>query len=180
MRDWNVVATVRNEAYAEARRALGELGPVAKTDYFNVLVMAVPDVRAFAESLAAFWQADPDLAGILGRVTPLERTFELQSAAELEERAREAVAPWLEQLAGASFHVRMHRRGFKGRISSQAEERFLDGWIEARLAEAGRPAATVTFADPDFILDLETVGQRGGVSLWSRDDLARYPFLRLD
>ena len=179
MRDWNVVATVRDEAYAAARRVLGELGPVARTDYFNVLVMRVPEVREFAERLTAFWEADPDLDAILGRVTPLERLFEFQTAAEFEARAREAATPWVEGLAGARFHVRMHRRGFRGRLSSQQEERFLDRWIQQRLAgTAGEPG--VDFADPDWIIDLETVGQRGGMSLWSRADLARFPFLHLD
>lgn len=176
--DWNVVATVRDGAYAEARRALAELGPVQRTDYFNVLVLEVADVRAFAEALAGFWAADPDLGAVLGRVTPLERLFEFQSPAEFEARARAAATPWLDRLAGSRFHVRMHRRGFKGRLSSQDEERFLDRWVLASLGDGDR--AAVDFDDPDWILDLETVGQRGGMSLWSRADLGRFPFLHLD
>jgi len=179
VRDWNVVATVRDGAYPEARRILAELGPVAKTDYFNVLVLRVGDIREFMERLATFWEADPKMAGVLGRVTPLARLFGFQSPAELEAAAKEAVVPWVASLAGTRFHVRMHRRGFKGRLSSQEEERFLDRWIRERLAE-DHQSAEVAFDDPDWILDLETVGQRGGVSLWSRAELARYPFLRLD
>jgi hypothetical protein len=38
----------------------------------------------------------------------------------------------------------------------------------------------ITFADPDAILALETVDCRAGLSLWSREDLQRYPFLHLD
>lgn len=179
MGDWNVVATVRDRAYKEARRVLGELGPVAWTDYFNVLVMRVPEVQRFAEDLLVFWEADPNLNRVLGRVTPLERLFDFQSPTELEARAKEAVTPWLGELAGTRFYVRMHRRGFKGRISSPEVERLLDRWIRERVAEEGH-SAEVDFDDPDWIVDLETVGQRGGVACWDRAERARYPFLNLD
>jgi tRNA(Ser,Leu) C12 N-acetylase TAN1 len=38
----------------------------------------------------------------------------------------------------------------------------------------------ITFEDPDAILALETVGTRAGLSLWTREDLQRYPLLHLD
>ena len=34
--------------------------------------------------------------------------------------------------------------------------------------------------DPDVILDVEIVAQQAGLSLWSRDQRKRYPFLKLD
>lgn len=43
-----------------------------------------------------------------------------------------------------------------------------------------REQARVDFDDPDFIVVLETVGQRGGMSLWSREQRQRYPFVNLD
>lgn len=179
MKDWNVVATVRGKAYPEARRALSELAPVAQTDFMNVLVLRVEDVGHFTEKLAIVWQANPGLKRILGRVTPLERLFEFQTPSEFEARAKEAAEPWLGSLADSRFHVRMHRRGFRGRLSSQEEEQFLDRWIQERMKEAGH-SAEVDFDDPDWILDLETVGQRGGMNLWGREGLLRYPFLNLD
>jgi len=30
------------------------------------------------------------------------------------------------------------------------------------------------------VIDIETVGNRAGLSLWARDDLRHYPFLRID
>ena len=33
------------------------------------------------------------------------------------------------------------------------------------------------FEDPDCVLLIETVGQRGGLALWTREELKRYPFL---
>ncbi len=78
-----------------------------------------------------------------------------------------------------SFHVRMHRRGFKGRISSHDEERFLDKILLEELGRMGNPGH-ITFEDPDAILVVETVGQQAGLSCWNREDLQRYPLLRLD
>jgi tRNA(Ser,Leu) C12 N-acetylase TAN1 len=40
--------------------------------------------------------------------------------------------------------------------------------------------ASIDFQDPDAILAVETVGQRGGLSLWTREQLRTYPFLGLD
>jgi hypothetical protein len=47
------------------------------------------------------------------------------------------------------------------------------------LQAAGTPGR-ITFSDPDVIIALETVGTRAGLSLWTREDLARHRFLRLD
>jgi len=179
MRDWNVVVTTREEGFEPAKAALRELGPVSGTDYFNVLVMRVADPGAFAERLLQWLEVNPLLTEWLGRVSPAQATFDFQTPQQLEEKAREAVTPWLERFRGCRFHVRMHRRGFKGRISSQAEERFLDGFLISAFPEEGeRPE--MDFDDPDLILDLETVGQRAGLALWTRQDLVRYPFLHLD
>jgi len=72
-----------------------------------------------------------------------------------------------------SFLVRLHRHGFKGRLSTPKEERFLDEALLDALDALGRPG----FADPDAILQIETIDGRAGVSLWRREDLRRYPFL---
>jgi tRNA(Ser,Leu) C12 N-acetylase TAN1 len=53
-----------------------------------------------------------------------------------------------------------------------------DALLEAT-GEAGRPGH-ITFEDPDAIVAVETVGTQAGLSLWMREDLKRYPFLRLD
>jgi hypothetical protein len=73
----------------------------------------------------------------------------------------------------------MCRRGFKGRLSSMDEEHFLDGHLLGLLERAGTPGR-ITFDDPDAIISVETVGPRSGLSLWTREELARYPFLGLD
>ena len=38
----------------------------------------------------------------------------------------------------------------------------------------------IGFEDPDAVIDIETVGNRAGISLWTREDLQRFEFLRPD
>jgi tRNA(Ser,Leu) C12 N-acetylase TAN1 len=83
------------------------------------------------------------------------------------------------KLAGKSFHVRVHRRGFRRQLSARNEEQQLGAVLFEALEAAGSPA-TVTFGDPDAIVVIETVGERAGVSLFSREDMQRCPFLRFD
>ena len=179
MEDWNVVVSVRDDEYKRARGLLREFGPVGPTEFFNVLVMKVADIHAFVESLRERLALEPQQLECLGRVMPLTHCFVFQSAEEFEGKARETVMSWLPVLAGKTFHVRMHRRGFKGRLSGQDEERFFGHMLIERLKAEGAPGG-ISFDDPDVIVAVETVGQRAGLSLWSRAERNLYPFLRLD
>ena len=179
MEDWNVVATVRDHRFAQAWRLLEEFGQVAKTAFYNVLAVKVDDIDTFLNDLHARLTAVPAISECLAKVLPVTSTFSFQTPEEFEQQAMAAVTPWLPGLAGKSFHVRMHRRGFKGRLNSQQEERFLDHYIVESLAGAGR-TATVAFHEPEVIIAVETIGQRAGLSLWHCDELARFPLVRLD
>lgn len=178
MREWNVVASIQQEGFRESIRLLAQYGEVGKTDYFNVLVAKVEDIQVFLEALRARVEAEPGTMNFLGRVVPVTRTFSFQNPAEFEERAKEAALAWVPELAGKTFHVRMHRRGLKGRLSSQEEEKLLAGALLADLGE--NEPGRIDFEDPDAILAVETVGTRAGLSLWTREALQRYSFLRLD
>lgn len=179
MHDWNVVVTVHEGGYSQARHFLERFGPVARTDFFNILVMRTADHGEFLEELRDEALRDPAGASSLARVVPVTQTFTFQSPAEFDDKARQAVTAWLPTLAGKRFHLRMHRRGFKGRLSSMDEERFLDTFLLEALAAAGTPGH-IAFDDPDAIIALETIGPRAGLSLWSREELRRYPLLHLD
>lgn len=179
MHDWNVVITVHERGFDNAREFLSDYGQPRTTDYFNVLTIEVADVSAFLEQIRQQFDDKPDMQAYIARIMPVHERFQFQSLEEFEEKAREAIAPWSPKFAGTSFHVRMHRRGFKGRISSQEEEQTLDHFIIETLARTGQ-SASVTFDDPDLILVIETVGQGGGAALWTREDSERYGFLKLD
>ncbi len=179
MHDWNIVVTVREGGFLKACRLLGMMGKVSRTEFFNVLVMRIDDIRQLLEWLRGRTVEDPVVLESIARLVPLTHTFSFQSPGMFEERAAETVSQWIPALADKSFHVRMHRRGFKGRLSSMDEERFLDVYLLDALEKTGTPGRIV-FDDPDFIIAVESVGTRAGLSLWSRDDLQLYPFLKLD
>jgi hypothetical protein len=125
MIDWNIVVTVKEHGYRQASDILRDFGTVSRTDFFNVMVMRVDDALQFVEDLHACLQSLPGVRASLARVMPVTEKFSYQSAEEFEACVRQQVELWLPRLAGKAFHVRMHRRGFKGRLSSQNEELFL-------------------------------------------------------
>jgi tRNA(Ser,Leu) C12 N-acetylase TAN1 len=177
MIDWNVVVSVRTAGYPLARRYLKTLGRVERTDYYNVLVAAVEDVPLFLEALRRDTELQPELRAALARVLPVARVFRFQSVEEFTAAARAAVDAFVPQLAGGAFYVRIHRRGFRGRIVSPTIERQLDQWLLERLAATGA-TGQVRFTDPDAVVVIETLGQQAGCALVTRAARERYPFLR--
>jgi tRNA(Ser,Leu) C12 N-acetylase TAN1 len=179
MKDWNVVVTLKGREFGRALGYLRRWGEVAPSDFFNVLVMKVADPRAFLEHLRAEAERDPDSVRFLARVTPVERTFAFHSTEEFEVRAKEALRELAPALAGRSFHVRVHRRGFKGQLHSLDEEHVLDDALLDRLRDEGAPGR-LAFEDPDAVVTVETVGTQAGTSLWTREEVHRHPFLHPD
>jgi hypothetical protein len=177
--DWNVVVCVHSPHFGHARALLAGLGRVRQTGFYNVLVMQVDDGRQLLEVLRTHADADPGVRAALARVVPSMHSFGFRTPAEFERGGDEIVLTWAHALAGHSFHVRLHRRGLKGRLVSPAEERHIDQTILDESERLGRPAR-VDFDDPDFIVAVETVNRRAGVSLWTREDRQRFPLLGLD
>lgn len=179
MRQWNAVVTVHDGGFTEGLKVLNQYGEVAKSDFFNVLLLRAVDPFQVLTDLHGELHNNPALSRAISRFMPLERLFTFQSPEEFEERCRENVLPFVPRLANARFHVRMHRRGFKGKLSSMDEERFLDEFILHHLGRAGTPG-TIAFDDADAVIALETVGTQGGLSLWTREQLVQFPLLHLD
>ncbi|HKZ17835.1 MAG TPA: THUMP domain-containing protein [Geobacteraceae bacterium] len=179
MHDWNVVVTVHEAGFSKGYKFLETMGLVAKTDFFNVLVMRVEDIRRALELLHGKLAEDPDIANLIARFVPVTHTFNFQSPEMFEVKAREIVSQWVPILAGKSFHVRMRRRGFKGRLSSMEEERFLDEHLLEALEKTGTPGR-ITFTDPDYVIAVVTIGTQAGFSLWTREELRRFALLKPD
>lgn len=178
MRDWNVVVTVLPDGFRDAVRILAPFGPVVATDYYGVLVMKVDDGRAFMESLRALLTRDATLANVVARLVPVTETFTYESAEEFRAKTDAVVAAWAADLAGRRFYVRMHRRGFKGKLASNAEERRLGEFLLARVPP-GREPAHIDFERPDVVIAVETVGTQSGLARFSREELDRFELLRL-
>lgn len=179
MFEWNVVVTVQGDDFTRACQIFSQFGQVKRSGYYNVILLKVADLRAFLDRLSAMVTNVPDLLTMVSRVMPAEASFTFQDREGFESQARAIALEWVPRLAGKSFHVRMHRRGFHAQMSSRDEEQFLDAAILAALEARGTPG-WISFEDPDAIIDVDTVDNRAGLSLWAREDLARYPFLKLD
>ena len=160
-----------------ARDLLAEYGAVRKTGYYNVLVMRVASSTEFVMKLDRRLQRNSDLLAYVSRIAPVAYAFDFETPEDFESRMQEILAGLAPGLSGKTFHVRMHRRGLKGVISSPAEERILDEALLQLLRDQGTPGA-VRFDDPDAIVDVETLDHRAGAALWTREDLKRYPFLK--
>ncbi|HYM04735.1 MAG TPA: hypothetical protein VET85_17415 [Stellaceae bacterium] len=173
---WNVVITLNEGTYFEARRLLRGWGQPHSTGFYHVLVMRVQDVARFTTEFATAVAEAPGILNVIAHVAPARAAFDFASAGEFETRATEFVGGWIGELAGKRFHVRLHRRGFKGVLSTPREEQFLDTALLSALERAGTPG-TIGFDDPDAVIQIETVRGRAGMSLWRRDELRRYAFL---
>ena len=171
---WNVIVTLAEPTFRIARRLLARWGELRRTEYFNVAVMAVADPAAFLREFSA---ALADIPAFSMRCPMFWRSSICSSS-----RTRQSLRPrrarllsTCRKLAGKSFHVRLHRRGLKGTISTPTEERFLDDVLLQALAAAGHPGRIVSTIRTACCCSRPWV--KRGLALWMREDLKRYPFL---
>jgi len=179
MQTWNVVITVHEGYYRQAVEILESFGSVHKTDFFNVLVMEVDDPHEAMENLLVKMEEEPFTGTAIARFVPVSLTFYYKNIEEFEKKALKSIFFLTKDMGGEKFHVRMHRRGFKKRISSMEEETFLDRVLLEALEKRGA-AGSISFTEPDAVIVIETVGQRAGMAIFTREELARYPFLHVD
>ena len=179
MQEWNAVISVHEHGFRQAINVFGDFGEVKRTDFLNDLLLRTGDVNQMLESLRERILKNPSTLSFLARLIPITHTFTFDSADEFEHKAVEIITAWAQHLEGKSFYVRIRRRGFKGKISSPGEERLWDVVLLEALEKAGAPGR-ISFRDPDAIIAIETLGTWAGLTLVTREDLKRYPFIRLD
>jgi len=179
VKDWNTVISIYQTGFRRAIRALQELGPVERSPDHNVLVMKVEDPLALLDAVERLTDERPALYDTISRVAPAMHGFAFGSAEEFKEKARSILLEWSPRLAGRTFHVRMHRRGLKHDLPTPEVERFLDDAVLDATAAAGEPGR-LSFTDSDAVIVIDTIDDRAGVSLWTRDELKRHRLLRPD
>src|SRR5512146_2065142 len=123
MQEWNAVISVRGHGFRQAFDVFGEFGEVKRTEFFNILLLRARDVAQMLDALRERAAKDPKSLAFLARLIPVTRTFIFNSPEEFEDRTKSAILGWAQDLLGKSFFVRLHRRGFRGRIQSMDEER---------------------------------------------------------
>ena len=111
------------------------------------------------------------------RVAPAMRSFDFRSEEEFKDKGKSILLEWSPRLIGRSFHVRVHRRGGRHELRTPDVERFFDDAILEATATAGQ-SGKISFTDPDAVIAVDTVDDRAGVALWTREDLARHRLLR--
>jgi len=175
---FNTVVTMASEG--RFRHLLEELEPYGefrRTEFLGVILGQVENVRAFLEAVREKRSRQLIAFQDLGRVIPLETVFTFH-ADDFVDRVCEEIRPYIEKLADKPFYVRLERRGFKGRIFSPEAERAIDAFIEEELERGGK-SARIDFEQPDAVVVVETVGDRCGVGLLSRELMERYEFVRV-
>ena len=94
-------------------------------------------------------------------------------------KTKAVLGEWLPQLRSHTFHVRLHRRGMNDPRSSSELEQSLGEALLDGLEQQGT-AGTISFSNPDAVIAIDTVDDRAGLALWTREDLSRYKMLRPD
>lgn len=176
MQPWNAIVTTRGDRLPQVRRLLRALGRVERPGFYNVLTMNVDDPEHLVDRVERLFAEHPGAVESVAHIFPAERCFKFSSPAEFEAKAREAAVAWVPRLAGRTFHVRVHRRGRKKTLVSPEAERAIADALLAAIQETGNPAR-VAFDDPDAIVLIETIGDRAGMALLTRDDYRRHPLL---
>ncbi len=178
MWEFNLVATLDSGgSFIHLIRELELYGDFRKTEFLGVILGQVEDPAAFLEMVLQKRAGQMTAFQDLGRLLPVERIFHF-TLENFVEGACEAVRPYVAQLPGKRFYVRLERRGFKGRIVSPEAEKAIDAFIENELAESGQ-TAHIDFEHPDAVIVVETIGDRCGVGLLTRQMLERYDFVRV-
>lgn len=179
MKDWNVVVSIYQDGFTRALRALQEFGMAERSPYYNVIVMKADDPIMLLDNVERRTNENPALYDAIARVAPAIRSFDFQSGEDFKECAKSIMFEWLPSLKGRLFHVRLHRRGPKLELGAHDAERYFNDEIIDATREAGMPAR-ISFTDPDAVIVIDTIDDRAGLAMWTREDLARHRLLRPD
>jgi hypothetical protein len=179
MDDWNLIVTIYQGGFRRALRALQDIGPTARSPYHNVLVMRVDDRMAVLEAIERLTNERPALYDAIARVAPAMRTFVFQSTESFKESAKSIILEWLPSLTGRLFHARLHRRGPKLDLRTPDAERFFNDTIIEATTKAGMPAR-ISFTEPHATVVIDTIDDRAGLAVWTREDLVSHRLLRPD
>ena len=179
MRDWNLLVTIvpGPQHVHQVLAHLRNLGRFVLSQFMDVCLGHVRDVPEFLDRIQAARVSGQEWASAIGRVIPLQCTFTF-APESLEDQLKDAVVPLVAQMRAGSFHVRLERRGMAGKIPTQQIERAVADHIFALASAQGIPLET-DFDHPDYVVVAETVGERAGVALLTRELSSRYPFVHV-
>jgi tRNA(Ser,Leu) C12 N-acetylase TAN1 len=177
VKEWNVLVTTPPGEERELLPALNRLGIFVRSEFKGILRGWVENGEQFLEAILHARNERAGWLQYLIRVLPVERTFPF-TVETFEEQVWTNVTPLVQRMTSGTFHVRLERRGYKGKIISPEVEQRLGEYVIEIAKQQGK-TLRVSFHDSDYVVVVETVGNRGGVALITRDLSARYPFVKI-
>lgn len=178
MKDWNVLVTAQPGAQhtRPLLNGLRQYGEFHRTEFRDVCIGRVTDVTVFLDGVLAASEARAGWTRHLSRVIPVEHTFHF-TPETLVTLLKDALTPFAERIDDGTIYVRVERRGLMGRVSSPDVERAVADHVFDIAGRRGK-ALRASFDDPDYIVVAETIGERCGLAILSRDTRRRYPFVQ--
>jgi len=175
--DWNVVVGVKNYSYQTAQNFMERFGPVHRSKIGNVLTLTVEDAAALVQPIADLFDAVPNIRDAVSGLVPLQHTFDFDGEVDFAEKVAEVVSQnWRATLKGTRFHFRTHRRGLVSEVPRKPDRGETMNDVVDEFGVAGAPLVDDWLAC-DFVITIETLRRRAGLSLWSYEDFKRYSFL---
>jgi len=176
--EWNILATAFMRKERSLLKLLQYYGEFKGSGWRDVVIGRVEDVSAFLETLEILRRDQPAKLRPLSQIIPIEKSFEF-GVVDFQDKLKEVLSQYVDKLESISkFYVRVKRRGHKGELSSLEIEKEMAEFILDALETTGKQAQ-VKFDDPDKFIIVETIGNRAGVGLITREMRERYPFIRV-
>ena len=152
MKDWNIIVTTPPGRERYLLPALNHFGTFSRSEFKGTLTGRVEDVGRFLEEIRRAGEEGTAWIQDLLRVLPVEQSF-LFSSQTFEEQLKEAVMPFVQRMASGTFHVRLERRGHKGKINSSEVEKDLGRYV-VDVATQQDKTLHVSFQDSNYIPSL--------------------------
>jgi len=175
--NWNVVVGVKNNSHQIAENFMERFGPVCRSKIGNVLTLTVKDADAFIKPIADLFDSEPKVRDAVSGLVPLQHTFDFDGEVDFAEKVAGIVSKnWRATLKGTRFQFRTHRRGLVSEVPRKPDRWENMNDVVDEFGVAGAPLLDNWLAC-DFVITVETLRRRAGLSLWSYEDFRRYSFL---
>ena len=179
LKDWNVVAAVRESQFGPGKFNLDQIGMVGETDFPDILVVRVADPQELLRDLESKLKQESNFFEAIRMIRPVDRQFEFASPEGFRSRALETVLEHADPLRGKTFDVHVMLRGVTEELGPERLRSDLRAALQERLDEAGQNGAVDTDR-PERIVSVEAVAKTAGITMWTDEQVDRYPFLALD
>jgi len=177
MHPCNVIVTCRRNGERGAVRELRFFGRFHPMGFRDVLVGHVEDRSRFFEDLRKGKEVRDPVWRYIVRIVPVDGIFSF-TLETFRERLSEAIDGVAGRVPPGPFYVRLERRGHKGEIPTQDIEKEMGGRIIAAHERQGHDSR-VDFKEFRSVVAVETFHDKGGVAVILREEMEKYPFVKV-